>query len=121
MSHDTHTIEDTHRGQALVQPFAIEDVDGNATDLTGASIWFYVLESASDNVHEGSDSAHLTKTDGNGITVTDASNGKLEVDIDSSDWSDIPGYSNPYELWVKDSDGDQTITVSGTIEVDKRS
>lgn len=120
MPHQTHTIDDLHRGQNATQPITVENTDGTAKDLTGATVYFYALNDPDDDVHEGGDAAALSKdSSGSEVTITDATNGDVEVDFLPGDYSSIPGYDHAYEVWVEDAAGDQTLVLSGTIDLDK--
>lgn len=123
--HIRHDITDLHRGQDATQPFIIEDADdgtdGTRKDLTNATVTFYAARRRSDHVRTGDDDPLLTKDNGSvgGVVITDATNGEVDVNIDSTDYSDLTEETCWYELWVEDSAGDDAPVVAGEIHLDK--
>ena len=73
-------------------PINIVDEDGNVFDISGATIYF-VISNNQESV--------IVKSNNDDISVTDAVNGALEVDLSATD-NDIAVGSYRYELLVID-------------------
>lgn len=58
------------------------------------------------------------KQSSGGITVTDAANGKLEVDLDPADTQGLSGEFH-HELEVFDGQGNGVVVAVGTLTIDK--
>lgn len=85
---------------------SVVDSDGSAVDLTGASIK-YTLE------HRHSS---ITKSVGNGITVTNATGGEFEIKLQSADTSSISG-TGRHQVEITDSDGDVATVLGGVVRL----
>lgn len=89
----------------------LTDSDGNAIDITGASVDFHMSPRGGDG----------TKVDAQ-ATITDASNGKVEYRWSQSD-TDTPGtYRGEFEVTYSGGDvetfpNDEYITISVTEEI----
>lgn len=87
----------------------IKDKEGNAVDLTGATVKWLVHSSGTQRVY---------KDTANGILITDAENGEILISLLSSDTSSLSGeYS--HELKIIDSDGKASTVAVGKMNVTK--
>lgn len=104
-------------GNKRIQKFTVTDEDASgspAKDLTGLTIK-WALSNIDPNSGAISTTAVLEKaTGGNGITITDAVNGKFEVTIDPGDTSDLaPGvYYFEAEVFDTTPDPDEPVVVA---------
>ena len=78
-----------------------------AVDITGASAWM----TAKADIDDADDDAVFQKTAGDGITLTDPTDGKLTVQVEPADTSSLTGFLFQekrlyYDLQVKTSTGD---------------
>lgn len=76
---------DAYQGETKTLAVTITDDGGSPLDLTGLSAEWRLTTRVDPNT------AVVTKTDGAGITITDAVAGKLEVQLDGSDTEIDPG------------------------------
>jgi len=85
--------ETIYQGDDETIRITVEDTDGNAYDLTDVDLVWALSRSRFNN-------SVLSKTEGSGLTVTDAVNGKAEVDLTQSDTEglDTGGYIHEVEL-----------------------
>lgn len=92
--------------------YTIDDADAAPArkDLTGATITWGLAKL------QGK-APFLTKTIGSGITVTDAANGELDVDLDPADTADVRGGDYYHELEIIDSLGNKATSAYGTITI----
>lgn len=79
----------------------LKDEDGTALDLSGAELFFDV---------ETGNAEILSKDLNDGITITDATNGVIEIDITSTD-TDIDSGSYQCELLIIDSNNNRYSTL----------
>lgn len=87
----------------------IKDKEGNAVDLTGATVKWLVHSSGTQRVY---------KDTANGILITDAENGEILISLLSSDTSSLSGeYS--HELKIIDSEGKASTVAIGKMNVTK--
>ncbi|MEQ8823826.1 MAG: hypothetical protein RIC14_05585 [Filomicrobium sp.] len=82
-------------GDSVDIDYALTNSDGSSMDLTGASAKWGISPDGT------ASSATLTKTVGDGISITDAASGALTVSIDAGE---IPAGHHWYELEVVLSD-----------------
>lgn len=104
MTHNEQDIEDYHAADDLLLEVTV--VRGESEqDLTGASAEYEIYRRS-----DGARNVEVTKdVAGGGITIVDALNGRLDVDIDSADTEDMEGVYR-HRLRVTDTDG-ETVTV----------
>ena len=92
-------------GDTAELSFSVYEEDGlTAQDLSGASIAWQMRRA-------GSSTALVSKTTGDGITVTDAEAGKLTVSLDPEDTEDLAAGRYAHGAVVTDSD-DNVSTIS---------
>jgi hypothetical protein len=107
-------------GNKRVLAYTVEDSDagdGSAKDLTGLTVKWALSKMSSDGTY--STTAILEKaTGGNGITVTDAAAGELEVDLDAADTSDLAG-DYYFELEVYDATPEGVVVATGTLTINR--
>jgi len=97
-----------YRKNDLLISATIQDENENALDLSGASLDFVVETPAG--------AEKIRKSVGNGITVTDAVNGQIEIDISAAD-TDIPAGLYKHELLVTDADSNRYTAIVGNFLV----
>lgn len=116
MPHQTQDIADHHQGDALDITVTVEKSDGTAKDISNANAIEYYIK---DQLADSDANALLTKTlSGGGVTITDATNGKLEISIETGDTSGIAVGSKSHLLRVEDSDGDRVTVFTGSFTVE---
>lgn len=98
----TFTVEDQEAG------------DGSAKDLTGFTAFTWKLSGRDQN----GTSVSVSKTLGSGITVIDASAGKVQVTIADTDTADFYG-SYKHELQGVDGSGNVTTLATGRADIIK--
>lgn len=86
-----------------------ESTTGPVIDITG---WTWEMQVKK----KVGGTAILTLTDGDGITVTDATNGELEIDIPSADTESLSPGTYKYDLEYT-TGGETTRLLEGDIEV----
>lgn len=103
------------RGDSKAFAFAITDASGDPLDLTGASVWMTAKEAYADT----DDGATFQKTNADGITVLDAANGLIRVDLvpGDTDGLDDKRVRLLYDIQVLDADDKVTTPISGRIVV----
>lgn len=115
MPHNIQDVDDYHEGDALHIHVTVNKKDGTAVDLTSASAEWLLKNQASDADAD----ALLTKdTAGGGIQITDATNGKLTVYIDTGDTTGIGAGGYHHRLRVTDADGDRVTVFHGTFSIE---
>jgi hypothetical protein len=114
MPHQEQNVSDHHQGDALDITVTVEDDSGTATDISGASAEYLLLENASDPDAD----ALLTKdTAGGGIAITDAANGELVIHIETGDTSSFVGQKH-HRLRVTDSSSDRVTVFTGSFTIE---
>ena len=101
------------RGDTKKIKVTTKDSEGNAFDLTGATVWFTVKES--DRDPDGA--AFFRKTNGSGITITDASGGKFDIDIDPADTRGERTDAYVCDIQIKTSDDKVRTPAKGTLTI----
>jgi len=94
-------------GDTAILELTIEKDNGDPKNLNGSDIVFAVAEYPSGNVL-------IRKTDGDGIDIVDAENGRVDIRIKSSDTESLGnpnGYQYYYEITVRDNK-DEVVTVT---------
>lgn len=87
-----------------------KDSAGSPVDLTGYTARMQMREA------HNADSALLSLTDGDGITIT-AAEGKLEISIAAADTAGLPPGRHVYDLEVESAGGEVTRLVEGAAVV----
>lgn len=106
-----------YRGDTAQFRVTALDIDGNPLDITGASAWF----TAKRTTQDGDVDAVFQKTVGTGITITDAPNGVMLVQLAEADTNTLTKKEIlEYDLQIKDtSDGVYTVARGAlTVEAD---
>lgn len=89
--------------------------DGSAKDLTGNSARFSMAKQKADGSY--SRSAEVDKsTSGSEVTITDAANGVIEVELVEADTLTLKGTYH-YELELVDGSGNTLVVSVGEVEV----
>ena len=90
-------IYEVYQKNDLLLDLQLQDEDSNDIDLSGSDIYFKVVEG---------NTVYFIKNLEDGITVTNASEGKIEIDITAND-TDINAGRYSYELLVIDELGNR--------------
>ena len=93
--------------------FTVRDQNDEVVDLSTLTNAVYTI--ASD---ECAGTVYIQKTIGDGITITDAENGCLEVRLVSTDTRSLPAKDLYNELHIRNMGSDQTV-YSGTLKVER--
>lgn len=103
------------RGESLVFDSRVTNENGAPYDLTGAKLW---MTAKYTYAHQDSD-AVFQLTTGDGITIQNAVQGKIEVNVDPTRTRLMPdGINNlVYDIKLKDQNGRQLIIEAGTLKV----
>lgn len=91
--------------------FTVLDQDDLVVDLTGSTIVWALADS------EKSKTRLITYTSPVNVTLTDPTNGKFSVSIQSADSEPLPPKNYYHEARVTSAGGDQTTVAFGTAEV----
>lgn len=117
MTHREENIDPHHAGNARLlkvqirEPPPDETSDfGDPIDISGATIDYYFSQS------ETGTSCVFTKTNGSGISIVDAANGKLEITWDNADTDGLSG-EYFHECEFTDGNGDKATVFTGTVNV----
>ena len=103
-----------YRGDTKSWPFTIE-VNGVALNITGASFWF----TAKNKISDADVDAVFQKTVGDGITITSASEGKIEVKLAEGDTNTLTKRKRlHFDLQMKEASGDVSTPMAGVLVVD---
>lgn len=87
------------QGDDLTYTLTVNDADGNAVDLTGASAAVFTVKK-----NYSDDTAVIEKTLGAGVVITTPASGVVTVTLSDSD-TDIEDGTYMFELQVTDSSG----------------
>lgn len=88
-----------YRGDTAQFRVTALDIDGNPLDISGASAWFTAKRATT----EADNTAVFQKTVGDGITITDALNGIMLVQLAEADTNTLTKKEVlEYDLQVKD-------------------
>lgn len=96
-------------GDTAVLEVTVEKDDGTTKDVTGANVEFALAS------YTGQESI-VTKSVGNGITIVDGPNGRINVRIEDTDTvalGDANGRDYYYEIEVTDDTGDVATVTTG--------
>lgn len=94
----------------------VNDDTGDPEDLTDVQLTWQCSRGTADKF---SATPILTKTIGQGITVTDAFNGEIEILLDTDDTETLTG-TFYHELLMVDVTGDQQNVIADTFTVKRR-
>lgn len=89
-------------------PFTVQDADGVAVNLTGATLTWKLCRNGPDST------VLLTKTSGSGISLVVAASGTAKVTLAEADTADLGGVAYYHELVVKDSSGHSELGFVGS-------
>lgn len=106
-------------GNKRTMAFTVTDEDagdGSPKDLTALTIKF-ALSSISPSGQYSTEYLVQKTSGGGGITVTDATAGELEVDLDPADTASLGGRDVHFELEVFDGSGEGVVVAEGTLTV----
>jgi hypothetical protein len=98
-------------GDSRVLTITVTDSAGTAKNITGATINFSLFKSVGG-------AAILSKTVGNGITITDPTNGVFTVTFETHETEDRDGHFK-YEIEVTDSSGNKCTIVQDKFHIKK--
>lgn len=98
-------------GDTKTLQVTVKDENGDAVDLTGASIRWQASRSVNKRP------ADLEKSVGDGITITDATAGRFDVTLDSADTEDLRG-DFYHEAEVIDASGNVSTVFTGTLTIE---
>lgn len=103
------------RGDDKAFAFVLTTASGDPLDLTGASVYMTAKEAYSDT----DDGATFQKTNLDGITVLNAANGLIRVDLVPTDTEDLDDRRVRlyYDIQVRDADDKVTTVQSGRLVV----
>jgi hypothetical protein len=88
---------------------SVEDENNSPINLAGATIK-WILSSQGNTI--------LNKTNGKGITITNAANGQFEISIATCDTKDLSG-NYDQAARVTTSSGESSIVLTGTITINE--
>lgn len=98
-----------HSGDSKTLKFTIRDQNDAIKDITGATAtWAAAKRKTSSTL--------ISKTSGSGITITDATNGLLEVELDPADTEALKG-DYYHELQLVDNQSRKSTAAYGTMTV----
>lgn len=105
MTYDIQPPESYDAGESLTQEFTIEQPDGSAKDISGATVTWELVPD------EGDDSGEAILDDGDSgvsVTIVDGPNGRVDVAIGQDLTTDRGGQRDWQRLTVDDTgDGKQ--------------
>jgi hypothetical protein len=93
-------------GEDRTLRFAVVDSDGVAQDISGWSLEWVLRRSPAGGT------ANITKTDGDGISITDGAGGILQVTISDQDTIDL-GPASYFHTLRRDDDGNEIVLSFG--------
>lgn len=97
------------QGDTRVLRITIKDDDDVAVDIAGADIKLWIAESV-----QGP--ALIEKSNGSGITITDATSGQFEVTLESADTENLEG-KYYFECEITDALGNISTPIKGTMKI----
>jgi len=103
------------RGDSKTIEKTLSDEDGVIVDLTGAELRFSVKL---DRFLLDADALISKSSPSSGITITDATGGKFEVEIDAAD-TDLEIRDFEYDIQLKDSGGKVTTIFTGVFTIEQ--
>jgi len=105
----THSVRS---GDDVTLVIKLVDTEGAAVDLTGTEITWGLAPSPVVD-------PRLIKTQNDGVTITDAPNGTIEIELAPADTSPLTSGEYHHEVQVVDGNGEVTTFVSDKIEVEE--
>lgn len=100
-----------YQGEDKLLEISVLDEDGNAKDITGATIT-WILATSPDAA-----AAEVTKsTGGSGVSITNAAGGVFQVTLDGSDTTSLEG-NYWHEAEVEDTSGHDNTVTTGYITI----
>lgn len=106
MTHEIPRNDHYVGGESIIWQYTIEKEDGTAKNLSGATVDWYLFNSRGEDT---ADALLDTSSNGISVTITDAANGKAEVEIDGSATEDLAGGRYWQRLVVVDDSGNTQI------------
>lgn len=104
-----------YRGDTAAWDFTVTEPDGTAVDLTGAS---GIRFTAKDRASDADADAVITRTVGDGVTVTNAAGGIVRVQLEAADTSALSApLSLVYDLQLADASGGIYTVAAGRLEI----
>lgn len=115
MSYDITPPEPYGAGESLEQQITIEE-DGSPKDITDASVKWELVNTQGDERSE----AVLTESDsGVTVTVTDATNGRIDITIDQDVTTDFARTMPYWQRLIVDDAGSHKQIWSGPFPIDR--
>lgn len=111
MTHNNQDVDDYHVGDDLKIKVTVEE-NGSPKDITNSSAEYELYE----KYPSGDDTVFTKTTSGGGITIVDAANGRLDVEIDGTDTDGLDGNYN-HRLRVTDASGNTVTVFTGEFTV----
>lgn len=104
-----------YRGDTILLDAICRRRDSSIIDLTGASLWF----TAKNAIEDADVDAVFQKTDSDGIVVTDAAGGAVDITIDPEDTEDLGDEEVVLQcdLQVKELDGTISTVARGSLRI----
>ena len=106
MSDDNVFATKVYQKNSKLKKVALVDADGDVVDLTGAELYFVV----------SNNSELFSKSIGDGVTVTDAESGEIEIQIDAAD-NDVSVDIYKQELLLIDVENNRYSSLTGQYRV----
>lgn len=103
-----------NRGDTAIFTMTVNAYSGAYLDLTGAEVWF----TAKYGWNDTDDEAVFQKTVGDGVTITDPTNGEIEIQLEQADTATIvDSVRLRYDVQVRDVSGGIYTVASGLLKV----
>lgn len=100
-------IEVYQRTDLVIQRQVLDAETGDPLQLSGASVSL-IAKRAGQVV--------MSKVTGDGITITDAADGRIEITLDAQD-TDLPSGRYATELLIEDADGNRYVAGQSTLTI----
>lgn len=101
-------------GDTATITVTVDDGAGGVVDLTGATVTFAMSKDKPGSRFNAT--AKITKTVGDGVTLTDPTNGVMTVALDAADTDDLSGRYH-YEIEVTDTSSNVATVTTGIITI----
>jgi len=93
----------------VINPSPLIDGNDNSVDLTNADLEWIVVDGVGNEI--------ISKTDGNGINITSATNGEWEIVVNPSDTDGEGGDYYKHEARLIDETGDESVIATGDFQI----
>lgn len=111
MTHNNQPVEDYQAGDDISLKVTVEDKSGNIVDLSNYTAKWVLAEQPGGEVY-------VTKDTNGDITITDSVNGKMKIDINSSDTESLSGQKY-HECEIVDDVGEVSTIFTGRFTIKK--